>query len=173
MAARAGRVLGALIVGLDLATTTGVAVIDDRGVRAGALRLSKPSETAAEAVRLRDVRYPRLATAVAQLIADHPGPVVVAWEEVQFASTLFQYRTWVTLRDAVWLACETAVRPVMRCAVPVGQLKQFATGSGAADKAAMARAAVRAGYDVAALDDNGVDALWVAVWAEKFYAEHC
>lgn len=103
------------------------------------------------------------------MIARAPAetPLTVAWEDVQFVSTAYQYALWVTLRAAVWAAIDDSARIVKRLAVPVGTLKKFATGSGAADKDRMRLAAERRGYlgPNHGLDDNAVDALWVALWA--------
>jgi hypothetical protein len=48
--------------------------------------------------------------------------------------------------------------------VPVGTLKKFATGNGSADKESMKKAAKRDNLDVRDLDDNAIDAYWLAKW---------
>lgn len=139
------------------------------------VRLATPKEIKTHDRAVDSLRFDRLVQHLRELFGRHAA-LVVAWEDVQFASTLYQVQLWTTLRAAVWAAlhsCGAGPAPfdAQRLAVPVGTLKKFATGSGAADKDRMLAAAVAAGHVPAGtgLDDNAIDALWVALWAQKLY----
>lgn len=157
------------VIGLDLGTTTGLSARLGADVLTTSFRLATPKECGKSVRSVNDPRFRRLRERVAAVIARAPVeiPLTVAWEDVQFVSTAYQYALWVTLRAAVWAAIDDSARIVKRLAVPVGTLKKFATGSGAADKDRMRIAAERRGYlgPNHGLDDNAVDALWVALWA--------
>lgn len=164
------------IVALDLGTLTGYAYRDKFGdIVAGTWVLATPREVKLQHLarwdRRRDIRVARLA----HLIAD----MDCAWgvfEDVQFTSTTYQAHLWASLRATVWLSH----LPEVECC-PVGTLKKFATGSGAAKKEAMAKALVRrnpAYYQLMKnkvcdvrtghlLDDNAVDAIYLLFWAEQ------
>lgn len=91
----------------------------------------------------------------------------VVFEDVQFHTSTAQSQLWSSFRTTVWLAFPG----VLIEAVPVGTLKKFATGSGAADKQAMLGALVRRAPEIIPLgsrvDDNAIDAAWLWLWAQQ------
>jgi Holliday junction resolvasome RuvABC endonuclease subunit len=122
--------------------------------------LAKPAEVTqwsrAGLLRGNDPRISRLYDAVAEF----PSPIsLIVFEDVVFASTTYQAQLWASFRAAVWLAAAHRREPITFLPVPVGTLKKFATGNGAADKQAMKAAAERAGFDCTEFDDNAVDAI--------------
>ncbi len=150
---------------------TGIGIVTPTQALARSVRLATPKQLKAHDRATEDPRYEALIEVLGREFTYYNDrPLVVAWEDVQFASTLYQIQLWTALRSAVWSVCRT-FKVVRRMAVPVGTLKKFATGSGAADKDAMLRAAERQGYvqPGAGLDDNAIDALWVALWAKSLY----
>ena len=102
---------------------------------------------------------------MAKILCSLPTPDVVVFEDVQFSSYTAQTQLWSSFRAVVWLVLGT--KSLLEC-VPVSTLKLFATGSGAADKAAMLKALVRKHPEIqaASLDDNAVDAIWLWKWAQ-------
>jgi len=106
----------------------------------------------------------------------------VVFEDVQFASYTLQVQLWSSLRAVVWIVFGCYPGIVLEC-VPVGTLKQFATGCGGALKYHMANAAVqwcpsifafkKSTSDLtdlrtgARLDDNAIDALHLWRWATR------
>src|ERR1035437_5032528 len=93
-------------------------------------------------------------------------PDLVVFEDVEFSTYTKQTQLWASFRTVLWLAA-TVMGAAIEC-VPVTTLKKFATGSGAADKAAMKRAMfTQFSVTSRVLDDNAIDALWVLKWAEK------
>ena len=150
---------------LDLGTKCGIAHNMGDGIDAGTIVLATPKEITAwgkqRITRRRDPRVKRLYDALCCL----PRPDVVCFEDVQFTSYTLQIQLWSSLRTAVWLAFSSEV--TIEC-VPVTTLKKFATGSGAADKAAMQKHLFLQfpEWKNAGLDDNGVDALWLLYWAQ-------
>lgn len=174
------------ILALDLGTYTGWAYqAADGTVTGGTLELVIGKEERRE--RLDRRADPRVLQFF-EWLRTRVGLVdIVVFEDVQFSSYTLQVQLWSSLRAAVWLAF--GGRPgVFIDAVPVGSLKKFATGSGAADKEAMASALirfkrgqfcwprVRTGkkvilYDTISdsyLDDNGIDARLLLIWATTF-----
>lgn len=89
----------------------------------------------------------------------------VVFEDVQFSSFTAQTQLWASFRTTVWLAFP---RTLIEC-VPVGTLKKYATGSGAADKNLMMWALRKQwpGYWNESLDDNAVDAAWLWLWTKQ------
>lgn len=152
------------ILAIDLGTKTGFAYNRGSVLVAGTLELAKPKEVTAwgkqRLNRRKDPRIKRLCDNIAALgIFD-----VIVFEDVQFTSTTFQAHLWAGLRSSIWL-CGLAKTFE---AVPVGTLKLFATGNGAATKQAMAKALSRQPlFHEYTLDDNGVDAAWLWIWAKK------
>ena len=162
-----------MIVGLDLGTVTGIAVSTPAGISARSIRLASARALKDHDRTTEDPRFEALVAILRTELEPYRGHnVVVAWEDVQFASTLYQIQLWTTLRSAVWVVC-TEFGVTSRMSVPVGALKKFATGSGAAKKDAMLRAAVARGLVPAdtGLDDNAIDALWVALWAKTLWGK--
>lgn len=173
------------ILALDLGTTTGFAYNMDGVFKCGSWLLATPKEVKELRRRRMDRRQdPRILKLHQYLTAmRRPQFDAVVFEDVQFASYTLQVQLWSSLRASVWLAYGPAV---IVEAVPVGTLKKFATGNGAADKDAMAEALVRQDSDFTfspcrgnlrvfykqtvispPLDDNAVDAVWLHKWAAK------
>lgn len=91
----------------------------------------------------------------------------IVFEDVQFASSVYQVQLWSSLRAAVWL-CGQAKHFE---AVPVGTLKKFA-GHGGADKEAMSRF-LKARHPEKwneNLTDDEVDAVWLWLFAKHTFA---
>lgn len=153
---------------VDIGTHTGYSVWQDDILEAsGTLHLADAKELdearKAGAERRRDIRCDRLFT---QLQFICPNPDRVVFEDVQFASTTMQAHLWASLRAAVWLAFPGAE---FQC-VPVASLKVFATGDGKAQKEDMlgvleeVAPALDLPCNLAAADDNEVDALWLGLY---------
>jgi Holliday junction resolvasome RuvABC endonuclease subunit len=155
------------ILALDLGTKTGVA----RNYGPPPFEETWELSTATEVTRWGKQRLtrrcdPRIGRLYQRLIDRHQEePDLIVFEDVEFSTYTKQTQLWASFRTAVWLAFDG--RAVIEC-VSVTTLKKFATGSGAADKAAMRRAMFKQFPDTSRdLDDNAIDALWVLKWAEK------
>lgn len=151
---------------IDLGTKTGYAYNRGAFFSAGTWTLATDREvTTWGKVRLnrrKDPRINRLCEFISVL--DTVEFDVIVFEDVQFVSTTYQAHLWAGLRSAIWL-CGKAHH--FDC-VPVGTLKKFATGNGAATKFAMAKSLYRSFTAFPpGLDDNGVDACWLWVWAQR------
>lgn len=168
------------LLALDLGTKTGYAVNDGptTKVSCGTWTLATPKEiTAARKLRLDRRCDPRFLTLLWKLKAVHAHTPLdyILFEDVQFSSTTMQTQLWTAFRSAVWCMTELGIQ--VDC-VPVSTLKKFATGSGAADKEAMAkllarqssRFLYRRGFPVIDtltgndIDDNAVDAVHLYRW---------
>ena len=164
------------ILALDLGTNTGFAYDDPHeGLTCGTWKLASAKEVKdwgkLRLTRRRDPRVMRLFDLVSGLHDLHRFDVIL-FEDVQFASSTYQVQLWSSLRAAVWLACKV-VHPIpyFDC-VPVGTLKAFATGNGAATKDSMLAAAKRKKLlddptEFDDLDDNAIDALHLYDWAKQ------
>lgn len=169
------------ILALDLGTKTGWAILEGGRTSAGTWVLATPKEiTYMKKLRMDrrlDPRFIRLR----HHLAATARVVKLDWilfEDVQFSKGLMQAHLWASWRAAVWaLADQNQIQ--IDC-LATGKLKHFATGSGAADKDAMARALARDGrykldkggvYDTLTrgrLDDNAIDALHLLRWGFHF-----
>lgn len=168
------------ILALDLGTKTGWAALVNGVQTSGTWQLATDKELkVAKTERLdrrSDLRIPRLFMKVAIFCKDNS----INWlffEDVQFLSTQLQAQLWASLRAAVWLNGQNGIQ--IDC-VPVGTLKKFATGNGAATKDMMAHAL---GCEVfktgvksrpftfslngRALDDNEIDAAHLLNYARQ------
>lgn len=155
------------ILALDLGSTTGFAYTQPSG---NPMISSHTWATAKELFAMRqrrddrrgDLRIIRFYDWLTNLHAEYTFDAVV-FEDVQFSSSTAQTQLWSSFRATVWLAFPSTLRE----AVPVGTLKKFATGSGAADKPAMSAALrkARSSYWNDKLDDNAIDAAWLYLWA--------
>lgn len=169
------------ILALDLGTKTGFAYNDGDDLQIGTITLATPKELA-EAKKNRmdrrqDIRVMRLHEKLQLLMLAFPFKFVV-FEDVEFSSFTKQTQLWASLRAAVWTA--VGHDAAMEC-VNVTRLKKLTTGSGSADKKAMAAWLVMnntdrlawKGYTVVdkktgkELDDNALDALAVWLWAQQ------
>jgi len=132
------------------------------------IQLEKPSVLKNLGKKLRSFD-PRV-WALFERITTYPHQIdKFVFEDVQFATTTYQVQLWASMRAALWLGARERNddKPDIT-GVPVGTLKKYATGSGAADKQAMRRSAEKKGLDCSSLDDNAIDAwhLWCYSWDE-------
>jgi len=151
------------ILGLDLGTRTGYCYTTVSQREMGTWLLATPKEIRQwgknRQTRTKDPRVERLCEKISGLGTFD----VIVFEDVQFSVYAQQTQLWSSLRAAIWLCGRS---PIIE-AVPVTTLKKFATGSGAADKLAMARCFLTNPYfrNSPKLDDNGIDAAWLWLWA--------
>lgn len=165
---------------LDLGTKTGLSIIEDgKLIASGTWVLATPEELQRQREegkeRTGDIRFFRLLDLLRVILAG--GIDRIVYEEVQFATTQAQAQLWATLRTAIWVAAEGSAIQIL--GVQVATLKKFATGNGGAKKPDMARALCHAQpqqyhldatgnvrtTDERLVDDNEVDALWLAHYA--------
>jgi len=152
------------ILALDLGTNTGYAHGLNGVLQAGTWQLATAAEIKAWGKnRLRRRCDPRMQR-LSNLLVELPKPDIVVFEDVEFSTSTGQTQLWASYRATVWLSLGT--RCHMEC-VPVSTLKKFATGSGSADKPAMAAALFKQQPELktAGLDDNAIDAIWLYSWA--------
>lgn len=103
--------------------------------------------------------------------------VAFVYEDVKFVRSQAQAHLWAGFRAVLWLFAHDHNIPTFCC--PVQTLKKFATGSGAADKEAMALAYFEKigavglppspyfdSVPATKLDDNAIDAWHLLHWAE-------
>lgn len=130
--------------------------------------------------RRNDLRITRLFDRIRDLRAHLPFDWVF-FEDCQFLSTQLQSQLWASLRAAVWLHGRDGLQ--IDC-VPVGTLKKFATGNGAATKDMMAHAlgctVFKTGVKTRPyrfelqgrdIDDNEVDAIHLLNFAKQKLAQ--
>lgn len=159
------------ILGLDLGSKTGFAYNSGETFFAGTWQLANSKELKNDKVSRMDRRGDRrvleLHRILTQEMAVWPDPKIVVFEDVQFSTYTMQTQLWSSLRAAVWLAFPPLSGVVVEC-VPVGTLKRFATGHGGATKESMANylRARHPKFFSDKLDDNGVDAAWLWLWAQ-------
>lgn len=160
------------VLALDLGTNTGWCLNEGEKLSHGVLKLATTRQLKEEKLarfnRRSDGRIQTFFKWLALIKAEFK-PDAVVFEDVQFASSTYQVQLWSSLRAAVWISFQPD-RFIVDC-VPVGALKKFATGSGAATKEAMRRYLTDSRFDKPSLiDDNQVDAIWLWLWAEHTFA---
>ncbi len=125
--------------------------------------------------RTLDIRFERFFKLLLKFIRPGVGIVI---EDVGFSTSRMQSQLWGSWRSALWAVA--VLRPGVRMfCVPVGTLKEFATGDSSAQKLAMAQALAKhrpqdyklvqgeiEKVDGTIADDNEVDAIWLALYAE-------
>jgi len=164
---------------LDIGTHNGWTLMEDGLIlQSNTLLLATPEEldeqrrTGKE--RTLDLRFCRLIDFLREKVSEGANRVV--FEDVLFSAGSFHsHQLWAGLRTAIWaVAHDTPALQVF--GVPVGTLKAFAFGKGTAKKEEMAQALAKAeparyqlnGLQVTdiqtgrTMDDNEVDALWLA-----------
>jgi hypothetical protein len=153
------------ILALDLGTKTGYAYCRAGVFEAGTWVLATPKEiTAWGKQRITRRNDPRIERLCEKLTALGKFDIVI-FEDVTFSTTTYQTQLWSALRAALWLCADGAL---FEC-LPVSTLKKFATGSGSADKEAMAAALMHEFpfmFDLT-YDDNAIDACWLWQYARK------
>lgn len=158
------------ILALDLGTATGFAYNRGDEFFCGTWTLGTPKEIRQwgkeRKTRTNDPRVERLCGHISEFELGYFD--IVVFEDVQFSTYTKQTQLWAALRASVWLCANTSL---IDC-VPVGTLKKFATGNGAADKKTMSRF-LKCQYPKiwkSALDDNAIDAVWLHLWAKHTFA---
>lgn len=157
-------------VAIDLGSTTGWAIqLGDGRVVSGSIKLATDRELLDQKrlglERRLDQRFVNLYNFLVGVVHDyHPDRVV--FEDVIFTSSQAQIQLWSRLSGAIW-AC-AVLFDFETQAVPVGTLKHFASGSGAADKDLMRAALQRRYPDLLKpeADDNEVDAIWLLKFSQ-------
>jgi|SRR6185295_397104 len=164
------------ILALDPATTTGYAV-GEVGMlpKAGAITLATDQEITAFRKRRMDRRQDPRPIRLYKFLQDicygsAKAPDVIVFEDVQFQSYTQQCQLWSSLRAAIWLFAHFHGVETIDC-LNVMSLKKYATGFGGATKEQMARALYtkHPGFIDQGLDDNGVDAAWLWLWAAQTF----
>lgn len=160
------------VLALDLGTKTGFCFnqTGNGDPRAGTLCLATTKELKTAKLARLDRRCDFRIVTFRDWVLDTVnrfGIRVIVFEDVQFSKFTLQTQLWSSLRGALW-----TVPDVFFECVPVSTLKKFATGSGWAQKEDMKRAFDR--YDLTPfkrpendLDDNGIDATFIWLWAMK------
>ena len=160
-------------LGLDLGTKTGWCVsIDGKVKKVGTWVLASKAELDEERKtgldRRADVRFFDLFDKIAATI-DKWAINRVVFEDVQFSTTTAQTQLWASLRSAIWAVAKARAPHLEIYTVPVATLKKFATGHGTAEKSDMFEALLKVdlhlGGELSQLDDNAVDATWLALYS--------
>ena len=177
------------ILALDLGTTTGWAFGDTfkmESLSCGSEILgTKEQIRQAGLTRMDRRRDPRITRFHAWLALKWTllTPDWIVFEDVQFSKTTQQTQLWASFRAVLWIF---QLASNLECC-PVGTLKKFATGNGAADKLLMAKMLVqqhpRFQWEKCKkvnkvkdtrtgdfLDDNAVDAIHLLHWAKRTLA---
>jgi Holliday junction resolvasome RuvABC endonuclease subunit len=168
---------------LDLGTLTGWALLAGQVmIESGTERLASEHELRQQRrggrERTLDVRFSRLLHFINRKLA--AGATRIIYEDLLFASTTAQTQLWASLRAAIWIKAETS-GIIVHC-LPASSLKKYATGSGRAQKGDMAHALTKAEPERyqpdqtsgslvengRPLDDNEVDAIWLARYLAAF-----
>ena len=141
------------VVGLDLSlTSTGVAFIAGGG----------PAQPVAATDRIRHPKltgHPRIVAILAELDLWTHGATLAVVEGLAYDA----HDTDRQNAGLNWIVRHRLhTRRIPYALVPPATLKQYATGSGSADKTAMAAAAAHHLPGIDCDDDNAVDALWLA-----------
>jgi len=143
------------VLALDLGTTTGWALQSQSLITSGCLSL-KPSRFDGGGMR-----YLRFRRWLEQLQID-AGPIgAVYFEEVRRHVGTDAAHVYGGLLGQLTGWCEEC--GIAYQGVPVGTIKQFATGKGNADKAAVIAAVRARGFSP--VDDNEADAIAILLWA--------
>ena len=144
------------ILALDLGTTTGWALRGHNGLITSGTANFKPGRY--DGGGMRYLRFTNWLTELDRL----SGPIEAIWfEEVRRHAGTDASHIYGGLMATLTAWAE--LRGVPYAGVPVGTIKQHATGKGNADKAAMVAAARARGFSPA--DDNEADAIAILFWA--------
>lgn len=145
----------AVILALDIATTTGWAMQLASGVESGTVSF-RPSRYDGGGIRY--LRFRAWLDGIAQ---DAGGIGVVYYEEVRRHLSTDAAHVHGGLLATLTSWCEQQSIPYQ--GVPVGTIKRFITGKGNADKQAVIEAVRARGYRPS--DDNEADAISILLWA--------
>lgn len=176
------------ILALDLGTNCGFAAMVPGDHKVGTWDLGPDAAVRASRAqrwdRRLDIRARHLVDELGNMNRWSGGFDWILFEDVRFGKSLAQVQLWSSFRGVVW-AFAARHNTQIDC-LETGKLKIYATGSGAADKPAMARALVARWPDKyvlekglvkrrkcgTLLDDNAVDALWLLAWGHKILNHH-
>ena len=146
------------ILALDLATKTGWAVtVNQSEIVSGTWNMSKKAKDNELSLVLKFRDH------LNDIKTKHPKIGQVVWERVDFARYVMAHALHNQLLGVLKLWCADNHLPLMP--VPVGTLKRHATGQGNSDKVAMTNAAIKKWLNNDFVDDNEVDARWLADYA--------
>lgn len=155
------------ILALDLGSHAGYAHNLTGELVAGTWHLATDNEVTQwgkrRETRRRDPRIQRFYS----LLSSLDRPDIVAFEDVEFASSRKQAHLWASYRTTAWLAFGPST--LFEC-VPVGTLKKFA-GCGNGDKKYMLDSLRKLHPKLwkPTYDDNAIDAIWIFLWAMKTF----
>ncbi len=144
------------ILALDLGTTTGWAIRNDRCRILHGTAEFRPSRFEGGGMR-----YLRFGKWLDQTLDVTGGIDAVYFEEVRRHIGTDAAHIYGGFLAALTSWCEQ--KGIAYQGVPVGTIKRFATGKGNADKAAMITAVRERGFEPA--DDNEADAIAILLWA--------
>lgn len=166
------------ILALDLGTKTGWCVLNTgtQELRAGTWNLAKTANFD-KYKKIWNPRYydPRIAALLVCLLSISQVYEIhrTVFEDVQFVVSQAQAHLWASYRGALWAWCAMQMDDSMQvCSLHTGGVKKFATGCGNATKEMMLerlqKTAIGAAWGLPEkLDDNTVDAIWLAFWGER------
>lgn len=146
------------VIGIDIGTACGWAVRRGPGDMISGcwdLSLGRFDGSGMRVLRLRRLFNELL---------DSTSPDLVAYEEVRRHVGTDAAHVYGELAGVIKGECELRKTPY--CGMPVGTIKKFATGNGAASKDQMISAA-NAKWEVRLANDNEADARWCAECAAK------
>ncbi len=147
------------ILGIDPGTACGWAIRQHDGIINSGVWNLKPSRF--EGPGMKAIKLRSLLCQVLSCVD------LVAYEEVRRHLGVDAAHCYGGLVMTIQSVCEEAKVPYT--AIPVGQIKRRATGSGTADKTKMIAAANAFIPGGGITDDNQADAIWIAVLAGETY----
>jgi Holliday junction resolvasome RuvABC endonuclease subunit len=172
------------ILALDLGSSTGWARSGNGEIYAGTWELATAKNLKFQKKLRMDRRLDiRVANLVNKLLELHQFEPIdwIFFEDVRFGKSLAQVQLWSAFRGAIWTFAH--IKGVQVDCLDTGKLKKWATGSGSAEKPAMAAALIVKHSDRYSaekglvkdrklgtlLDDNAVDAIHLLNWALQLF----
>lgn len=156
-----------IFLGLDVATKTGWAILDDRGVRIDS-GVWDCSIRDGEGAGMRLLRLSRFIEAFTHP-PERSKDVIVAYEDNVFTRGRKTSNVLAALRGVVQSTCESLGIETYT-GIDVADVKRTATGGARASKEQIVAAAERR-WSVTCESDDEADALWIAETARLRYAE--
>lgn len=141
-----------IIVGLDLGTKTGWAILIDGTIESGTWDFSPRRFDGG------GMRFLRFRWHLSELLGTMAGPIEIYFEEVRAHKGVDAAHIYGGFMAHLTSICEEMKIPYL--GIPVGTIKRTATGKGNCNKAAMIAAAKRKWPDFTG-DDNEADARWI------------
>lgn len=151
------------ILAIDTAATTGWAVrFPDGTFSSGIWKLETSADRRFTSPGMRFVRFRAcLIDAIASI-----KPTIVAYESLQFATSIITAQLYGGFISQLQVVLDTHTpEPIPYVGIPVGTIKKFATGSGAANKELMIVAAKMRWPGFEPQTDDEADARWIAATA--------